>query len=93
MSQLFQGPQLDQLCLPCNWPCGTHHCAALQLPIIIHGSNVVPDTHLILKYLARTYGTAVEQVVAPGKQQRRLLLWRSLPVAAESSQALLQSLL
>jgi hypothetical protein len=39
----------------------------LQLPYIVHGENIVADSHLIIRYLATTYGLPVKAVVAPGQ--------------------------
>ena len=46
----------------------TKGVTALQLPYIIHGGTMVPDSHFIIKYLANTYGKEVEATVAPRKQ-------------------------
>ena len=39
-------------------PAPSKDCATAQLPIILHGPNVVADSTFIIKYLQRTYPDA-----------------------------------
>ncbi|GAB4815056.1 hypothetical protein N2152v2_002102 [Parachlorella kessleri] len=36
-----------------------------KFPIVFHGDNIVPDSHFIIRYLARTYGQQLEAAIAP----------------------------